>query len=57
MDITERKNAEQQLVMSEKRFRRLYETTQDGIMARNLQGQMIDCNNAYAKMLGTQKKT
>jgi len=56
MDITERKNAEQKFIMSEKRFRRLYETTQDGIMARDLQGQMIDCNRAYAKMLGYSKK-
>ena len=56
MDITERKNAEQRFVMSEKWFRRLYETTQDGIMARDLQGQMIDCNRAYAKMLGYSKK-
>lgn len=56
MDITERKNAKEQFIMSEKRFRRLYETIQDGIMARNLQGQMIDCNRAYAKMLGYSKK-
>ena len=67
MDITEqkKKNAsereeqekwEQQLVISEKRYRRLYETTHDGIMARDLNGQMIDCNKAYAKMLGYSKK-
>jgi len=56
IDVTARKNAEQQFIMSEKRFRRLYETIQDGIMARDLQGQMIDCNNAYAKMLGYSKK-
>jgi PAS domain S-box-containing protein len=40
----------------EKRYRRLYETTQDGIMARDLEGRMIDCNPAYAKMLGYTKK-
>ena len=67
MDITEqkKKNAielekherwEQQLVISEKRHRRLYETSQDGIIARDLQGQMVDCNKAYAKMLGYSKK-
>ena len=66
MDITEqkKKNAkeleeherwEQQLVISEKRYRRLYETSQDGIMARDLQGRMVDCNKAYAKMLGYSK--
>ncbi len=67
MDITEqkKKNAgeleeqerwEQQLVISEKRYRMLYETSQDGIMARDLKGRMIDCNKAYAKMLGYSKK-
>src|SRR5271169_6225222 len=40
----------------QKKYRRLYETTQDGIMARDLQGRMIDCNLAYAKMLGYSKK-
>jgi PAS domain S-box-containing protein len=67
MDITEQKKSalheseaqkksEQQLLFSEKKYRRLYETTQDGIMARDLQGKMIDCNIAYAKMLGYTKK-
>jgi PAS domain-containing protein len=67
MDITEQKKraahelaeqikSEQQLLFSEKRYRRLYETTLDGIMARDLQGRMIDCNLAYAKMLGYSKK-
>ena len=67
MDITEqkKKNAkelekherwEQQLVISEKRYRMLYETSQDGIMARDLKGRMIGCNKTYAKMLGYSKK-
>ncbi len=67
MDITEqkKKNAkeleehdrwERQLVISEKRYRRLYETSQDGIMARDLKGRMVDCNKAYAKMFGYSKK-
>jgi PAS domain S-box-containing protein len=43
-------------VFNEKRYRRLYETTQDGIMARDIEGRMIDCNKAYAKMLGYTKK-
>ena len=45
-----------QSVFAEKRYRRLYETTQDGIMARDVDGRMIDCNRAYAKMLGYTKK-
>ncbi len=56
MDLTERKKAERQHALSEKRYRGLYETTQDGIMARNITGRMIDCNRAYAKMLGYTKK-
>ena len=51
-----RKKAEQNLFFAEKKYRRLYETTQDGIMARDLRGKMIDCNPAYAKMLGYTKK-
>ena len=67
IDVTEQKRQnekelekqerwEQQLVISEKRYRRLYETSQDGIMARDLMGRMVDCNKAYAKMLGYSKK-
>jgi PAS domain S-box-containing protein len=55
-ELAEQKKSEQQLLFSEKRYRRLYETTQDGIMARDLQARMIDCNLAYAKMLGYTKK-
>ncbi|MGD6852494.1 MAG: PAS domain S-box protein [Candidatus Bathyarchaeia archaeon] len=55
-DVTESKKAEEALISAEERYRRLYETTQDGIMARDLEGKMIDCNQAYAKMLGYTKK-
>jgi len=51
-DITPRKKAQHALMLAEKRFRRLYETTRDGIMARDLHGRMIACNSAYAEMLG-----
>ena len=54
-DLEEQIKSAQQLSLSEKRYRRLYETTQDGIMARDLQGKMVDCNFAYAKMLGYSK--
>lgn len=56
MDSNERRRAEKRFIESEQWFRRLYETTQDGIMARDTQGRMIDCNQAYAKMLGYSKK-
>ena len=55
-ELEEQKKSAQQLSFSEKKYRRLYETTQDGIMARDLQSRMIDCNLAYAKMLGYTKK-
>ena len=55
-EFEEQKKSAEQLVFSEKKYRRLYETTQDGIMARDLQARMIDCNLAYAKMLGYTKK-
>ena len=55
-ELAEQKKSEQKLLLSEKKYRRLYETTQDGIMARDLNGKMIDCNLAYAKMLGYSKK-
>ena len=55
-DIAERKKLEEGIAYSEMKYRRVYETSQDGIIARNLQGRMIDCNQAYAKMLGYSKK-
>ncbi len=54
-EISERKKASDALIQSEKKYRRLYETSQDGIMARDIQGHMIDCNQAYARMLGYTK--
>lgn len=55
-DVTERKRSERALLSAERRYRRLFETTQDGIMARDLEGKMINCNPAYAKMLGYTRK-
>jgi PAS domain S-box-containing protein len=55
-DITERRKAEEEKVVSEKSYRRLFETSQDGIMARDLEGGMIDCNQAYSKMIGYSKQ-
>jgi two-component system, LuxR family, sensor kinase FixL len=55
-DITERKRSERALLSAERQYRRLFETTQDGIMARDIAGNMINCNPAYAKMLGYTRK-
>ena len=46
-------NARQRLEMSEKRYRRLFETAQDGILILNADtGQIDDVNPFLAKMLG-----
>jgi PAS domain S-box-containing protein len=55
-DVTERKRSERALLSAERKYRRLFETTHDGIMARDLKGNMITCNPAYAKMLGYTRK-
>jgi two-component system sensor kinase FixL len=55
-DVTERKRSERALLSAERKYRRLFETTQDGIMARDLEGNIINCNPAYAKMLGYTRK-
>jgi PAS domain S-box-containing protein len=55
-DVTERKRSERELLSAERKYRRLFETTHDGIMARDLKGNMITCNPAYAKMLGYTRK-
>ena len=51
-DITERKQAEEALRESEERFRTLYESSLDGIAAADLDGYIMECNQAYAEMLG-----
>jgi PAS domain S-box-containing protein len=55
-ELEQQKKSARQLSFSEKKYRRLFETTRDGIMARDVGGKMIDCNVAYAKMLGYSKK-
>jgi PAS domain S-box-containing protein len=54
-EITERKKAEKALVSSGKKYRRLFETSQDGIVSRDRNGKMMNCNSAYAKMVGFTK--
>ena len=56
LNITDRKKAEEAIKVSEKKYRRLFETSQDGIIARDLVGRMIDCNQAYSRMIGYSKK-
>jgi PAS domain S-box-containing protein len=52
IDITERKNVEDALVRSEKKFRQLFDTSPDGIIISNLKGEFISANNAFLHLTG-----
>lgn len=41
-----------ELLRAKKKYRRLFETSKDGIVARDLEGRMIECNQAYARTIG-----
>jgi two-component system sensor histidine kinase/response regulator len=51
-EIVEREQIEENLRESEARFRELFETSLDGIVVSDLQGQYLDCNRAYLDLLG-----
>ncbi len=51
-DITGRKQAEQALRESERRYRVLFEKNLAGILRTTLDGRVLECNEAFARMLG-----
>ena len=55
-DITERKTADQKLKESEEKYRKLFESSTEGIAAADMEGNLIDANNTYLKMLGYSKR-
>jgi PAS domain S-box-containing protein len=56
-DITERKKLEDLLIVSEERYRRLFETASDAIvLIEKLEGKIVHINPAAEKMLGYTKK-
>ncbi|MBE0637533.1 MAG: PAS domain-containing protein [Bacteroidales bacterium] len=52
IEITDRKNAEDALITSEKKFRLLFDTSPDGIILCTLEGMIISTNNVFLNMIG-----
>ena len=57
IDITERKEAESALRSSERRYRNLFEKTVAGVAMISMDGQIVDCNDAWARMFGQNDAT
>jgi len=52
VDITGRKQAEEALQLSEKKYRTLVESSPDGILSVDPQGCIVDCNTGICRILG-----
>lgn len=55
-DITMRKEFEERLRASERRYRELFEKVQEGVFISSVEGRFIDCNQAFLDMLGYSSK-
>ncbi|MBN1678877.1 MAG: PAS domain S-box protein [Anaerolineae bacterium] len=51
-DLTRQNQAIQALLQSEQRYRYLFERSLAGIYRSTFDGQILDCNNAFARLLG-----
>jgi PAS domain S-box-containing protein len=51
-DVTERRRAELALSDSEQRYRTLFEKTVAGVAMISIEGEIVDCNDAWAHMFG-----
>jgi PAS domain S-box-containing protein len=56
-DITKRKEAEEALSNSEQRYRLLFEKTVAGVGIVGIEGEVVDCNDAWAHMFGYRDAT
>ncbi len=52
IDITERRQIEEALRISEYKYRALHESMMDGFIQTNMQGNIKNCNAVFMKMLG-----
>lgn len=52
-NITHRKNAEKSLLKSENRYRSIVENINDGFCIHDFEGNILDCNENFALMLGS----
>ena len=51
-DITDKKHAQKAIAKSEEKYRNLFEKSLAGIFKATIEGQIIECNNEYLKVLG-----
>ncbi len=51
-EITERKRAEEALRASGEKYRRLFESNIAGVYSTSFEGNILECNEAFARMLG-----
>ncbi|OGO38293.1 MAG: hypothetical protein A2W35_18715 [Chloroflexi bacterium RBG_16_57_11] len=51
-DVTELKHTSEALFQSEARFKTIFEKAGIGIMIKNVEGKIVDCNPAFLAMLG-----
>ena len=52
LDTTERKQMEDALFESERKYRELYEGSRDGTATTDLDGRVLQCNSVFSEMLG-----
>ncbi|KKK44257.1 hypothetical protein LCGC14_0604520 [marine sediment metagenome] len=56
IDVTQRIMTEQRLKESGEKYRRLFESSTDGIVSTDMEGRLIDFNKAFLEMLGYSKE-